>query len=80
MLKSSALGAAAAVAPKLAARADTTVRKGRIRQSVCQWCYPQIPVEQLAEYAAQIGLRGVDLLQPEEYEIPRSYGLVCSMG
>jgi len=34
----------------------------------------------LAEYAAKIGLRGVDLLQPEEYEIPRRYGLVCSMG
>ena len=34
----------------------------------------------LAEYAAKIGLRGVDLLQPDEYEIPRRYGLVCTMG
>jgi len=39
-----------------------------------------IPVDQLAEYARKIGLLGVDLLQPDEYEIPRRYGLVCTMG
>ncbi len=55
-------------------------RKGRIRQSVSRWCYAKIPLEDLAAYSAKIGLRGVDLLQPEEYEIPRHYGLVCSMG
>jgi hydroxypyruvate isomerase len=59
---------------------STPVRKGRIHQSVCQWCYPHIPVDQLAEYAAKIGLRGVDLLEPDQYEIPRRYGLVCTMG
>src|ERR1700681_2954565 len=68
--------------PRLAATLDMSApaRKGRIHQSVCQWCYPHVPVDQLAEYAAKIGLRGVDLLQPDEYEIPRRYGLVCTMG
>jgi hydroxypyruvate isomerase len=83
LLKSSALGVAAAGMPALArasASDAATARKGRIRQSVCQWCYPHMSVDQLAEYAAKIGLRGVDLLQPEEYEIPRRYGLVCTMG
>jgi hydroxypyruvate isomerase len=37
-------------------------------------------IDQLAQAAANIGLRGVDLLQPDDYEIPRRYGLVCSMG
>jgi len=78
LLKSAALGVAAGM-PALAG-ASVAERKGRIRQSVCQWCYPHISVDQLAEYAAKIGLRGVDLLQPEEYEIPRRYGLVCTMG
>ena len=55
-------------------------RKGRIHQSVCQWCYPKIPLESLCAYAAQIGLKGVDLLQPEQYEVPRRYGIVCTMG
>ena len=62
--------------------ADTTVtaRKGRIKQSVSRWCYKQIPLDDLAAYAAKIGLRGVDLLGPEDYEVPRRYGLICTMG
>jgi hydroxypyruvate isomerase len=80
LLKSSVVGAAVSVAPTFAGNFDNTVRKARIQQSVCQWCYPHVPLEHLAEYAAKIGLRGVDLLQPDEYEIPRRYGLVCTMG
>ncbi len=80
LLKSSVVGAAATVIPSFAASLDAVARKGRIHQSVCQWCYPKIPLDQLAEYAAKIGLRGVDLLKPEEYEIPRRYGLICTMG
>ena len=81
LLKSSLVGAAASVGiPPLAPTLDAAARKGRIRQSVCQWCYPHIPLDQLAAYAAKIGLRGIDLLQPEQYEIPRRYGLVCTMG
>ncbi len=82
LLQSSIAAAGAGALPSLAAGLDTSAgaRRGRIHQSVCQWCYPHIPVDQLAEYAAKIGLRGVDLLQPDEYEIPRRYGLVCTMG
>lgn len=78
LLKSSVLGAAVSRLPSSAAL--SVARKGRIHQSVCQWCYSKIPVEQLAEYAPKIGLMGVDLLQPERYEIPRRYGLLCTMG
>ena len=81
LLQSSIATAGALALPSLSVTPDTSApRKGRIRQSVCQWCYPRIPVDQLAEYAATIGLRGVDLLQPDEYEVPRRYGLVCTMG
>ncbi len=82
LLKSSVVGVAATttVLPTLSAALDTTPRKGRIHQSACQWCYPHIPVDQLAEYAAKIGLLGIDLLQPDDYEIPRRYGLLCTMG
>lgn len=55
-------------------------RKMRIRQSVCRWCYQKTPLDELCAYAAQIGLAGVDLLQPEEWEIPRRHGLICTMG
>jgi len=55
-------------------------RKDRIHQSVCRWCYAKIPLDQLCAYAALLGLKGVDLLQPEEYEVPRRYGLICTLG
>jgi len=54
-------------------------RKGRIRQSASRWCYRDIPLDKLCAYAAQIGLQGIDLLNPEEYDVPARYGLVCSM-
>jgi hydroxypyruvate isomerase len=55
-------------------------RNGRIRQSLSRWCYQQIPLDSLCASAAQIGLQAVDLLNPDEYDVPRRYGLVCSMG
>jgi len=80
LLKSSLVGVAAAHLPSLAATSlATEARKGRIRQSVSRWCYQKIALDQLSEYSSRIGLRGVDLLQPEEYEVPRRYGLICSM-
>jgi hydroxypyruvate isomerase len=82
LLKTSMAGAAALGFPSLNHAADGAAvsRKGRIHQSACQWCYPHIPIPQLAEFGAQIGLRAIDLLQPDEFEIPRRYGLVCAMG
>jgi hydroxypyruvate isomerase len=71
---------AAIALPSFASTIDAPPRKGRIHQSVCQWCYPRLSIDQLAEYAAKIGLKGVDLLKPDDYEIPRRYGLICTMG
>jgi hydroxypyruvate isomerase len=81
LLKSSVAGIAAVGFPAMRSSAGTTTpRKGRIRQSVSRWCYEKIPLDRLCEYAAQIGLKGVDLLEVDQYEIPRHYGLICTMG
>jgi hydroxypyruvate isomerase len=80
LLKSSLAGVAAVSIPAPAPAAPSAERRGRIRQSACRWCYAKISVEQLAEAAAGMGLRGIDLLSPDEYEIPRRYGLICTMG
>jgi hydroxypyruvate isomerase len=37
-------------------------------------------LDELCAYAAQIGLKGVDLLEPQDFEAPRKYGLICTMG
>jgi hydroxypyruvate isomerase len=60
--------------------AAVSTRKNRIHQSVCRWCYKDIPLDQLCAYAAEIGLKGVDLLSLEDLEVPRRYGLICTMG
>ena len=80
ILQSSVMSLAASRIPLEAGVASDIARKGRIRQSVCQWCYRQMSIDQLAQSAASIGLLGVDLLQPDDYEIPRRCGLVCTMG
>jgi hydroxypyruvate isomerase len=82
LLKSSLAGAAAMRLATSNAYADTAApaRRGRIHQSVSRWCYKEIPLEDLSAYAASIGLKGVDLLQPDEYEVPRRHGIICTMG
>lgn len=55
-------------------------RKNRIHQSVARWCYQKTPLDDLCAYAAQVGLAGVDLLQPDEWDIPPRHGLICTMG
>jgi hydroxypyruvate isomerase len=75
-----AVTAAASFSEILGGENRVQVRAKRIRQSVSRWCYQKIPLEQLCAYAAQIGLVGVDLLEPEDYETPRRHGLICTMG
>jgi hydroxypyruvate isomerase len=79
-LKSSAAASIAASLPLHGESPDSASRKGRIHQSVCRWCYKDAPLEQLCQWATQLGLKGVDLLEVPEYEIPRRYGLICTMG
>ncbi len=52
----------------------------RVRQSACQWCYKDIPLDQLCAFAAENGMFGIDLLDPADYEVPRRHGLICTMG
>jgi hydroxypyruvate isomerase len=66
--------------PAAQSPATPVARKGNIKQSVCRWCYQKIALDDLCKAAAEMGLKGIDLLQPEEWDVPRRYGLVCSMG
>jgi hydroxypyruvate isomerase len=79
VLKSSVAASVLSTLPGILHAEDTVVRKKRIRQSVCRWCYQKTPLDDLCASAAQMGLVGVDLLQPEEYEVPQRHGLICTM-
>ncbi len=79
-LKSGTAASIAAALPSPGTSTTSAARKNRIHQSVCRWCYKDTPLETLCQWAFQLGLKGVDLLELDEYEIPRRYGLICTMG
>lgn len=79
-LKTGLAASALAYLPGIAGAEEPAAIKKRIRQSVCRWCYQKIPIEDLCVAAAQMGLFGIDLLNPDEYEMPRRHGLICTMG
>ena len=58
----------------------SVVKKGRLKQSVCRWCYQRIPLDDFCKSVAGLGLKAMDLLQPEEWEVAAKYGLICSTG
>ena len=53
--------------------------KGNIRQSVCRWCYGNIPLEKLAVEVKKIGYQSVELLLPPEILTVKKLGLTCAM-
>lgn len=53
--------------------------KGRLKQSVCRWCYRDIPLDDLARAASEIGLKGIDLVEPNDWPTVKKYGLVPTM-
>jgi hydroxypyruvate isomerase len=59
--------------------AADSVRSGRIKQSVCQWCYSKIPLDTLCAAAVEIGLHSVELVQPKNFPILQKHGLICAM-
>ncbi len=61
------------------AGAQTGPLKGRLKQSVARWCYSKIGLEDLARAAAGMGLKGIDLINSEEWPVVRKYGLVPAM-
>ena len=79
-LKAGLATATAASLPRVSLAQESPMKTGRIRQSVCRWCYKEIALDDLCAFAAKIGLKGVDLLPLEQFDVPRKYGLICTMG
>ncbi|MDP6208622.1 MAG: hydroxypyruvate isomerase, partial [Roseibacillus sp.] len=46
-------------------------------QSVSRWCFDTFSLGELAERAANLGLKGIDLLHPDEVATVKSFGLTC---
>jgi hydroxypyruvate isomerase len=53
--------------------------KGNINHAACRWCYNNIPMDRFLDTAKEIGLKGIDLLGPDEWQLAIDNGLTCSM-
>ena len=63
----------------LAAESAPYAPKGRIKQSICRWCYGRMSLEELAKTAAEIGYKSIELIGPGDWPVVKKYGLTCAM-
>ena len=54
--------------------------KGNIRQSVSYWCYGQYPLGELTDICKKIGMVGIDLLGPDQWETVTRKDMIVTMG
>ena len=83
LIKTLAVGATTAFIgsgfTKLEAQEVSNQLKGNINHSVCQWCYPDLSLDELCEVAKEFGLMGIDLIGPSGWDTLKKYDLVSTM-
>lgn len=65
--------------PKGAEPQGRVATKGRINQSICQWCWKDVPLEKLARQCASMGVKSIELVDPKDWPILKKHGLVCGL-
>ena len=84
-LKALAGTAAFGAAMPMAGSALAADLKGRINQSVCLWCYNKylkknnMDLDAFAAYCAELGLKSIELVGPDQWPILKKHGLICAM-
>jgi len=58
---------------------ECAVKKGRINQSVSRWCYGKLSLDEFCIAVKKLGLKAIDLLEPNDFPTVKKHGLVCSM-
>ena len=66
-------GAAQGTAP-----AGLGAGSGRLKQSVCRWCFGNIPYDDFAEMAKRVGLGAIDLVDQKDWALVQRHGLAVS--
>ena len=58
---------------------DRAATRGRIQQSVCQWCFEPMDLDTLARNASAMGIRSIELVPPEQWHVLKKHGLICAL-
>ncbi|NQT13252.1 MAG: TIM barrel protein, partial [Planctomycetes bacterium] len=87
-----AVAAAAVGVPRISRGAQArskvvlpAVTKGRIKQSVCDWCFlgdcsvKPMTLDELCRNAKAMGIKSVELLAPDKWPTLKKHGLICAL-
>lgn len=67
-------------ATSVVAADESVVKNGRIKQSICHWCFKETwSVEKLAEVAKQLGCVSVELVDPKFWPLLKQMGMTCAI-
>lgn len=82
-------GLALALAPTLAASTrqekglrfthGAEARKGRLKHSICRWCYGGMDLEELCRNAVAMGISSIEILDEPDWAIVKKHGLTCAV-
>lgn len=76
---SAAIAAGAALPSFTPAEKRTSMLKGNIQHSVCRWCFNGFSLDELCIAANDIGLKGIDLVGPKDWDTLKKYNLQSTM-
>lgn len=79
MLAGSAAIAATPLLGLQSVHEDRLPLKGNIKHSVCRWCFGDMPLEQLCVAVKEMGLVGIDLVGPKDWNTLKQNQLVSTM-
>lgn len=65
--------------PAPAAKGAKMAVKGRLKQSVCKWCYGSIPLDEFCQKVKPLGIQAIDLLGENDWATVKKHGLVVSV-
>ncbi len=67
------------ISGSVAANEDLSNTQRTFRHSVCRWPYSGKSLDELCEAAVEIGIESIELLNPEDFDTIKKYGLTCAM-
>jgi len=74
-----AAGALAMAGPTASAK-EKASNKGRINQSIVQWCFADYwNMEEICKIAVKLGCKSIELVGPEHWPTLKKYGLECAI-
>lgn len=54
-------------------------KAGRLKQSVARWCFDSIPMELFCQALQEMGITGMDLVAPADWDMCKRYGITPCM-